>query len=76
MISPKQILKKRSGRVDVFCKKSISKNFRKFTGKHPCWRPEAYKFIKKDTPAQVFSCEFSEIFKNTFFLKNTFSSCF
>ena len=29
--------------------------------------PEACNFIKKDTLAQVFSCEFCEIFKNTFF---------
>ena len=26
-----------------------------------------YNFIKKETLAQVFSCEFCEIFKNTFF---------
>ena len=29
--------------------------------------PEACNFIKKDTLAQVFFCEFCEIFKNTFF---------
>ena len=29
--------------------------------------PEACNFIKKETLAQVFSCEFCEIFKNTFF---------
>ena len=28
---------------------------------------EACNFIKKDTLTQVFSCEFSEIFKNNFF---------
>ena len=28
---------------------------------------EAYNFIKKETLTQVFSCEFFEIFKNTFF---------
>ena len=27
-------------------------------------------FIKKETPAQVFSCEFCEIFKNTFFTED------
>ena len=26
-----------------------------------------YNFIKKETPTQVFSCEFCEIFKNNFF---------
>ena len=33
------------------------------------WNTEsayAYNFIKKDTLTQVFSCEFCEIFKNTF----------
>ena len=28
---------------------------------------EACNFIKKETLAQVFSCEFCEIYKNTFF---------
>ena len=28
---------------------------------------EAYKFIKKETLAQVFSCEFCGVFKNSFF---------
>ena len=32
-----------------------------------CVRPEACNFIKKETLAQVFSCEFCEISKNTFF---------
>ena len=30
-------------------------------------RREASNFIKKEALAQVFSCEFCEIFKNTFF---------
>ena len=29
--------------------------------------PQAGKFVKKETLAQVFSCEFCEISKNTFF---------
>ena len=32
-------------------------------------KPEACNFIKKDTLAQVFSCEFCEISKNTFFYR-------
>ena len=28
-------------------------------------------FIEKETPAQVFSCEFCEIFKNTFFIEHS-----
>ena len=31
------------------------------------FRPQAWNLIKKETLAQVFSCEFSEIPKNTFF---------
>ena len=62
-------------------KKGVLKNFRKFTGKHlrqslffnkiGGLRPVACNFIKKETLAQVFSCEFCEISKNTF-SKNTF----
>ena len=44
---------------------------RKFTGKYLCQRlffnKGACNFIKKDTLAQVFFCEFCEISKNTFF---------
>ena len=31
-------------------------------------RPQASNFIKKETPTQVFSCEFCEISKNTFLI--------
>ena len=31
--------------------------------------PQAWNFIKKDSLAQVFSCEFCEIYKNTFFYR-------
>ena len=67
----------RSSRPEVFCKKGFLRNFTKFTGKHLCQRlffnkvaglrPEACNFIKKESLAQVFSCEFCEISKNTFF---------
>ena len=49
-------------------KKGALRNITKFTGKH-LWS-EASNFIKKETLAQVFSCEFCEISKNTF-LQNT-----
>ena len=32
-------------------------------------RPQAENFIKKEALAQVFSCEFCEIFKNNFFYR-------
>ena len=49
----------RSSHPEVFCKKGVLRNFEKF-------RPHACNFIKKETLAQVFSCEFCEISKNTF----------
>ena len=61
----------------MFYKKDVLRNFAKFTGKHLCQRlflnkvaglrPKACNFIKKKFLAQVFSCEFCEISKNTFF---------
>ena len=67
-------------------KKGVLRNFTKFTGKH--LRQSLFfnkvaggacNFIKKETRAQVFSCEFCEIFKNTFFtehLRTTASETF
>ena len=46
----------RSSRHDVFCKKGVLRNLTKFTWKH----------LGKETLAQVFSCDFCEISKNTF----------
>ena len=42
----------------VFCRKGFFSNFAKFTIKH--------KKEKKETLAQVFSCEFCEIYRNSF----------
>ena len=42
----------RGSRQEVFCKKGVLK---------------ACNFIKEETLAQVFSCEFCEVSKNTFF---------
>ena len=36
----------------------------------------ACNFIKKESLAQVFSCEFSEIFKNTFFYRTPLVAAF
>ena len=47
-------------------KKGVLRNFAKFTGKHLCQS----LFIKKETLVQVFSCEFCEISKNTFFTEH------
>ena len=63
----------RSTRPEVFCKKKVLRNFAKFTEKHLCQnlfliicRPLSLNFIKKETLAQVFSCE----------LKSTSGGCF
>ena len=60
----------------MLCKKGVLRNFAKFIGIHLCQsaffnrvaglRPQACNSIKKDTLAQVFSCEFCEISKDTF----------
>ena len=65
-----------SSRPDMYCKKGVLKHFAKWTGKHlqqslffnKVCRLEVYNFFKKDTLAQMFSCEFCKIFKNTFFI--------
>ena len=61
----------RSSRPEVFCKKSVLRNFTKFTGKHLCqslfiFSPKTCNYIKKETLAQVFTFEICEISKNTF----------
>ena len=58
----KKPVEKRS--LEVFCKKRCSKKFRKIQ------MLQAYNFIKKETLAQVFSCEFFEISKNNFFTEH------
>ena len=67
----------RSSGLEMFCIKSVLRNLAKFTGKHLCQglflnkvaglRPVT--FPKKETLAQVFSCEICEITKNTFFYR-------
>ena len=69
----------RSSRLEVFLKKRVLKSFTKFTGKH-LWQILFFNKVtglrpatlfKKKTLAQVFSCEFCKITKNTCF-KNIF----
>ena len=67
----------------MFCKKGFSKNFAKFTGKHLCQglffnkvACQTRNFIKKETLAQVFFCEFCEISKNTFSYRTPLNGCF
>ena len=67
--------KLRSSHQKFPVRKGVLRNFAKFKGKHlyqsfffnkvAGLRPAT--LFKKETLAQVFSCEFSEIFKNAFF---------
>ena len=52
----------------MFYKKSVLRNFIKFTRKNLC--QSLLNFIINGTLVQVFSCEFCEIFKNAFFTKH------
>ena len=61
----------RSSLPQMLCKK-VLKNFTKFTGHYLCQSlrpvPDASHFVKKKkTLTQVFSCEFCEFFRSTFF---------
>ena len=59
----------RSNYREVFCKKDVLRNLTKFTEKH-LWQSLFFNkvagLIEKETLAQVFSCEFCQISKNTF----------
>ena len=71
----------RSSHQRCSVEKGVLRNFAKFTGKHLCQSlffnkvaGLACNFIKKETLAQVFSCEFCEISKNTFFTEHLWTT--
>ena len=73
----------RSSRPEVFCKKGvlkISENSQENTCARDSFlikfQAQACNFIKKESLVKVFSCDFCEISKNTFFLQNTSGGCF
>ena len=63
-------------------KKGVRRNFTKLTGKHLGQRPFFNKIaglrpatlLKKETLTQVFSCEFCEISKNTFYTEHLWTT--
>ena len=63
--------KDRSSHTEVFFKKEFLRNFTKLTGKHLCQSLSFNKIAGSLKPerAQVFSCEFCKICKNTFFIE-------
>ena len=67
----------RSSQLRCSMKKGVLRNFSRFTGKYLCQSLFLNKvtglgphFIKKETLAQGFSCEFWEISKNNFFTEH------
>ena len=73
-------IKSRSSHRMCSVRKGVLRNFSTFTGKHLCQgpffnkvRPQPATLLKKRL-AQVFSCEFWEIFKNTFFIKQLWAT--
>ena len=65
-----QVFNLRSSHRRCSVRKGVLRNFAKFTVKHLC-QSLFFNFVKKETLAQVFFCEFCEISKSTF-LQNTF----
>ena len=59
----------RSGHWRCSVKKRVLKNFAKFTGKHLCQSLFSNN-VSSQSLALVFSCEFCEISKNTFFTEH------
>ena len=55
-------------------KKGVLRNYTKITGKHLRQSPFLINFIKKETFAQAFSCEFFEISKNIFFTEHLWTT--
>ena len=75
-----------STRSQVFEDVGVLKNYAKFTWKHWYWSQFLTKlkasyfqpvtFVKKETPARVFSFEFCEIFKKTFPIEQLYVTAF
>ena len=70
------ILTIRSSRLEVFCRKGVRRNFANLTGKHLCLRLFLNKVVVLRHLAQVFCCEFCEIYKKHLFLQNSSGDCF
>ena len=70
MIKISCLYEKRSSHRRCSVRKGVLKNFTKVYGKLPVPESQACNFIKKEALAYLFSCEFCEISKNTFFTKH------
>ena len=58
-------LQNTSGQLLLSVEKVVLKNFAIFTGMHLCWG--LFLIREKESPTQVLSWEYCEIFKNTYF---------
>ena len=56
----------RSSRPEVFCKKSVLRDFAKFTGKHLCQSLFINNFADHVTLAQVFTVNFAKFWRTPF----------
>ena len=66
------ILRYRNSRSRIIFKIGVLKNFTILAGKHLCWILFSNKVAdpRPETPTEVFSCKYSEIFKNSFFIEH------
>ena len=71
-----QLCSFRSSHQRFSVKKCVLRSFAKFTGKHLCQRASGLQLCKKETLAQVFSCQFCQFSKSTFFYRRSLGSCF
>ena len=73
----RNFLEKQKQQPGLFCKNDVLKYFTKFTEKRLCWSLFLIRLLQasafrtaallKETPAQVFFCEYCETFKNMYF---------
>ena len=67
----------RSSHQRCSLRKDVLRNFAKFKDKHLCLSLFFNSnFIKKESLAQIFFCEFCEISKNTFFTEHLWATAF
>ena len=66
----------RSSRPEMFCKESVLRNFAKLTCARVSFLIKLQTPPVPETSTQVFSCEFCEISKNTFFYRTSLDDCF
>ena len=71
----------RSSHCRCSVRKGVLRNYAKITGKHLCQSiffnkvaGRSSTLLKKEALAQVFSCEFCEIFKNTCFTEHLWAT--